>query len=48
MPLNGPFGPEVAARLLTWLASEENSHLCGQVVFIDGGYDAVVRGDKVW
>lgn len=48
MPLNGPMEPIVAARLLAWLASEENSHLAGQVVFVDGGYDAVVRGDKTW
>ena len=48
MPLNGPFDPIVAARLLVWLADEENSHLCGQVIFIDGGYDAVLRGDSTW
>ena len=48
MPLNGPLDAEVAARLLVWLADEENSHLCGQVIFIDGGYDAVVRGDSTW
>lgn len=48
MPLNGPFEPIVAARLLAWLTSQENTHLCGQVVFVDGGYDAVTRGDQVW
>jgi NAD(P)-dependent dehydrogenase (short-subunit alcohol dehydrogenase family) len=48
MPLNGPLDAEVAARLLIWLADEENSHLCGQVIFVDGGYDAVVRGDSTW
>lgn len=48
MPLNGPFDPIVAARLLVWLADEENSHLCGQVIFVDGGYDAVLRGDSTW
>ncbi|MBS1907887.1 MAG: SDR family oxidoreductase [Actinobacteria bacterium] len=48
MPLNGPFEAVVAARLLAWLAGEENSHLCGQVVFVDGGFDAVVRGDSTW
>jgi len=48
MPLNGPLGADVAARLLAWLADEENSHLCGQVIFVDGGYDAVVRGDTTW
>jgi NAD(P)-dependent dehydrogenase (short-subunit alcohol dehydrogenase family) len=48
MPLNGPFGPEVAADLLVWLSSVANSRLCGQVVFIDGGYDALTRGDSTW
>jgi NAD(P)-dependent dehydrogenase (short-subunit alcohol dehydrogenase family) len=48
MPLNGFAEAIVVARLLAWLASEENTHLCGQVVFVDGGSDAVIRGDSVW
>lgn len=48
MPLNGFSDAIVPARLLAWLASAENSHLCGQVVFVDGGSDAVIRGDSVW
>ncbi|WP_062521420.1 SDR family oxidoreductase [Demequina silvatica] len=48
MPLNGFAEPIVVAHLLTWLTSEENTHLCGQVVFVDGGSDAVIRGDSVW
>ena len=48
MPLNGIFEPRDAAYLLAWLTSEENAHLCGQVVFIDGGSDAVIRGDSTW
>jgi NAD(P)-dependent dehydrogenase (short-subunit alcohol dehydrogenase family) len=48
MPLNGIFEPRDAAFLLAWLTSEENAHLCGQVVFIDGGSDAVIRGDSTW
>lgn len=48
MPLNGFMGPEVPARLHAWLVSEENSHLCGQVVFVDGGSDVVIRGDATW
>lgn len=48
MPLNGPFPPETAAALLTWLTGEENTHLCGQVIFLDGGYDAVTRQDSTW
>lgn len=48
MPLNGIAEPIVVARLLAWLAGEENSHLCGQVVFVDGGSDVVIRGDSTW
>lgn len=48
MPLNGFAEAITVAQLLVWLASEENSHLCGQVVFIDGGSDVVIRGDSTW
>ena len=48
MPLNGFAEAIVPARLLAWLVSEENSHLCGQVVFVDGGSDAIIRGDSTW
>ncbi|HEY8318109.1 MAG TPA: SDR family oxidoreductase [Amnibacterium sp.] len=48
MPLNGFFEPRAVAYLLAWLTSEENAHLCGQVVFIDGGSDVVIRGDSTW
>jgi NAD(P)-dependent dehydrogenase (short-subunit alcohol dehydrogenase family) len=48
MPLGGIFEPRDAAYLLAWLAGEENAHLCGQVVFIDGGSDVVIRGDSTW
>lgn len=48
MPLNGFADAIVPARLLAWLVSEENSHLCGQVIFIDGGSDVVIRGDSTW
>ncbi|MCL2482493.1 MAG: SDR family oxidoreductase [Propionibacteriaceae bacterium] len=48
MPLNGIAGPNVVAELLTWLGSPANTHLCGQVIFIDGGSDVVIRGDSTW
>lgn len=47
-PLNGFADAAVPARLLAWLAGVENSHLCGQVIFVDGGGEAVIRGDAVW
>lgn len=48
MPLNGVMGPEVPAHLLVQLIAEENSHMCGQVLFVDGGYDTTTRGDSSW
>ena len=47
-PLNGIAPAEAAAELLAWLGSEANTHLCGQVLYLDGGSDAVIRGDAVW
>ncbi|GHF10558.1 SDR family oxidoreductase [Pseudolysinimonas yzui] len=48
MPLGGIFQPRDVGYLLAWLTSEENAHLCGQVIFIDGGSDVVIRGDSTW
>lgn len=48
MPLNGVGTPETVAHLIGYLTSVENTHLCGQVVFIDGGSDVVIRGDSTW
>ncbi|KHL04956.1 SDR family oxidoreductase [Sinomonas humi] len=48
MPLNGIADPIVVARLLAWLGGEENTHVCGQIIYVDGGSDVVLRGDAVW
>ncbi|MEZ0447083.1 SDR family oxidoreductase [Cellulomonas sp. ICMP 17802] len=48
MPLHGYMQPDVPGHLLAWLVSEENTHLCGQLVFVDGGSDVVLRGDSTW
>ncbi|MGF7123063.1 SDR family oxidoreductase [Rhodococcus sp. BE178] len=48
MPLHGHARPEQIAPLLSWLVSPKNSHVTGQVVFVDGGADAVLRGDSAW
>jgi NAD(P)-dependent dehydrogenase (short-subunit alcohol dehydrogenase family) len=46
-----PFGQVGAAEhigsLLAWLTSAENGFVTGQVIFADGGYEAVTRG-AVW
>ncbi|MFB6838757.1 SDR family oxidoreductase [Streptomyces sp. NPDC056361] len=48
MPLHGHARPEQIAPLIAWLASPENTLVTGQVVFADGGADAVLRGDRTW
>lgn len=48
MPLNGYIEPENVADLIYWLASKKNSHMTGQTIYIDGGSDAVIRGDNIW
>lgn len=48
MPLNYHSEPIVLARLLAWLASEENTHVTGQTIYADGGADASLRGDDIW
>ena len=48
MPLHGIADPIVVANLMAWLVGVENTHMCGQVVFVDGGFDAVTRGDSNW
>lgn len=48
MPLNGHQEPEVLASALAFIVSEENTHITGQVVFCDGGGEAVNRGAEVF
>jgi NAD(P)-dependent dehydrogenase (short-subunit alcohol dehydrogenase family) len=48
MPMGGWLDPENVAELLAWLTSPVSVGVTGQVVFIDGGADAVLRGDDVW
>lgn len=48
MPLNGYSSPEAIAGLLSWLVGATNTHVTGQVIFVDGGAEATLRGDGVW
>lgn len=41
MPLNGYAEPEVIGNALIWLIAPENSHMAGQVVYVDGGAEVV-------
>ncbi|MFI5671730.1 SDR family oxidoreductase [Streptomyces sp. NPDC051704] len=48
MPLNGHAAAEQVAPLLDFLTSPENTHVTGQIVFVDGGADATLRGEGAW
>ena len=48
MPLNHYLKPRQVSYLLAWLTSEENTHTTGQTIYIDGGADALVRGENIW
>lgn len=44
MPLNGYAQPAVIAGALAWLISPGNTHMTGQVIYVDGGAEATLRG----
>lgn len=48
MPLNGYAAPEVVAEILRWFVGPENSHVTGQVLYVDGGAEATLRGPEVY
>ncbi len=48
MPLHGYLDARNVALLLLWLTSPENTHVTGQTIYIDGGADAVLRGENIW
>lgn len=48
MPLHGFAPPEVVARALCWLASAETTHITGQILYVDGGAEATLRGPEVF
>lgn len=48
MPLGGVAKADEVAGAIVWLLSEENSKVTGQLLFVDGGGEALMRGDKLW
>jgi NAD(P)-dependent dehydrogenase (short-subunit alcohol dehydrogenase family) len=48
MPLRGHADPGHIGSLLVWLTGTGNGFVTGQMIFADGGHDAVVRGDNTW
>lgn len=48
MPLNGYADPEVIAEALRWLVSPANTHMTGQVIYVDGGAEATLRDPEIF
>jgi NAD(P)-dependent dehydrogenase (short-subunit alcohol dehydrogenase family) len=48
MPYGGHARPEHVAEAIAFLAAAETQRITGQVLFVDGGADTVLRGDDIW
>jgi NAD(P)-dependent dehydrogenase (short-subunit alcohol dehydrogenase family) len=50
IPLRGayPGRPEEAAAMLAWCVSPANSQMTGQIIFLEGGFECLARGERVW
>lgn len=48
MPLGGYAPPEAVAHLLAWLVSPENTHVTGQLLYVDGGAEVTLRGPQTY
>src|SRR6202035_1237820 len=50
VPMRGAFPgrPEQMAAILAWCVSPENSLMTGQILFVDGGAEALLRGESSW
>lgn len=47
-PYNGIAGAEDIGAVHAFLVSAQNARMTGQVLFVDGGFDALKRGDDIW
>ncbi|GAA1490452.1 SDR family oxidoreductase [Brachybacterium sacelli] len=45
-PLGLPGPIRAVADAISWMVSEQNSFMAGQIVFVDGGADAALRSDR--
>lgn len=47
-PYNGAQRPEDIADVLVFLVSGMNRSMTGQVIYVDGGFDSISRGEDIW
>ena len=48
MPLGGTADAEEVAPVIGWLLSPENTKVTGQLLFVDGGGEVLLRGEDIW
>jgi hypothetical protein len=48
MPLGGVADADEVAAAIGWFLSPENTKVTGQVLFVDGGGEVLMRGDDLW
>ncbi|MET0902091.1 MAG: SDR family oxidoreductase [Acidimicrobiales bacterium] len=48
MPYGGHAEPAHIAEVIAFLTSAEVHRVCGQVLFVDGGADALTLGEDIW
>jgi NAD(P)-dependent dehydrogenase (short-subunit alcohol dehydrogenase family) len=48
MPLGGTADPEEVAPVIAWFLRPENTKVTGQLLFVDGGGEILMRGEDVW
>lgn len=47
-PYNGAQRPEDIADVLVFLVSGLNHSMTGQIIYVDGGFDSIGRGEDIW
>jgi NAD(P)-dependent dehydrogenase (short-subunit alcohol dehydrogenase family) len=48
MPYGGRARPAHVAEVIAFLAAASTERITGQVLFVDGGADVILRGDDIW
>jgi NAD(P)-dependent dehydrogenase (short-subunit alcohol dehydrogenase family) len=50
VPMRGayPGRPEHVAAIVAWCVSPKNALMTGQILFVDGGFECLARGERSW